>query len=152
MNAAGYMLFIVCCLASLADRNTRIYFGSFGLMMLGHYFATWRVTVEYFNYAYLSSAVLCFFLFLTAFKSRDNMFLKLVCGACVFVNFLGWSLWKNSLSVQLYDDLYLGIYAAVALYLIPRAYNDGINRILVFLRRILSFAIHNMSKYLGVNQ
>jgi len=152
MNSAGYMIFVICVLASMTDRNTRVYFGSFGLMMLGHYFVTWPLSAENFDYAYLSSAALCFFMWLVSFQDKDNLFFKIVCGSCVFVNFVGWSLWGNSLSIELYDNLYLGIYSAVALYLIPRAYNDGLNKVLRAFRRLYGVSAINLSKHLGHDQ
>jgi len=46
----------------------------------------------------------------------------------------------------------LGIYSAVAIYLIPKAYNDGVNKILGVFRRVFSLFVYNMSQYLGVNK
>ena len=152
MNAGLSLTILICVLAAMSDKQTRIYFGGFGLLMLGHYCATLLLSADNYNIYYITDAILCMFMCVFLLKRGENLFLKIVCLAGAFVNFIGWSLWHNSLSIDLYDNLYLGIYSAVVIYLMPRAYNDGINGILGVFRRLFSFAVHHMSKYLGVNQ
>ena len=154
MNEGGYALIILCALAAMTKDNARVRFGSFGLLMLGHYFATWQLSVENFGLAYLSSAALCSYLVLTlrSQKGKDFVFLSLVCGACVLTNVLGYALWDNSLSIALYDDLYFGIYIVTILYLIPKAYHDRANKAVGAARNFLRAIAYNYNRHLGSGQ
>ena len=160
MNEAGYALLILCALAGLADTETRVYYGSFGLLMLGHYFATWPLPVEDFDYAYFSSAALCVFLVLMLpRKTKKFLFLSLVCGACVATNFTGWTAWSASKAGNLdaslytiYDSLYLGIYCVVILYLIPKALHGRINQALGAARNFFRAIAYHSSRHMGARK
>jgi len=149
MNVNLYFIIAICFLSSLCDRNTRLYFGSFGFLMLGHYCATLPVPAEHFDYAYLSSAFLCVYLALSVPRIKSNLLIFLVCGSCVFINCLGFMLWEHSLNVGIYDDLYSLVYITIMVYLLPRAYHAGIRKgfdKLDFLWGVLS---NNLSKRVG---
>ena len=152
MNESGYALIILCALAGLADVKTRMYYGSFGLLMLGHYFATWSLPTKDFDLAYLSSAALCAFLVLLLPKSKDYLFLSLVCCACVLTNILGFALWDASASIALYDDLYFGIYVVTILYMIPKALHGRINQALGSARNFLRAIAYHSSRHMGARK
>ena len=152
MNQALYMPLIICVLASMLRSEQRVYFLGYGLLMVGHYCAASGLSVPNYDIYYLSDSALCAYLVLLLPKSKDYLFLSLVCCACVLTNILGFALWDASASIALYDDLYFGIYVVTILYMIPKALHGRINQALGSARNFLRAIAYHSSRHMGARK
>jgi hypothetical protein len=85
-------------------------------------------------------------------RSKDFLFLSIVCCSCVLINILGYNLWSASANIALYDGLYFGVYIAVIIHLIPKAYNERIEQASSIGSNFFRGLINSGSRRLGENK
>jgi hypothetical protein len=123
---------------------------AYGLMMVGHYFATMPLPADGGQYYYLSGAMLTSY---TAFfipKTRANFCILAICGATIFGNIIGSVFWHMDIYRAAYANIFSCIYIAACLFLTGKgAMNAVYDRILHQLRHLYCVGYTNLSRHLG---
>ena len=154
MNINAVLILVLLLLSFIStNKNTKLYFTAFSLMMLGHYSISLVFSVDQANYSYLSSAVLTSYLTFFIPKTKENRAILSICGASILANVMGFVLWSMYMPTTINYKMFLGIYIAAICYVMAQGVKNGdYSRGLYTLRNLYNHSYSNINRRLGGHQ
>lgn len=151
MNINAVLILVLLLVSVMStNKNTRLYFTAFSLMMLGHYCMSLALDVKHANYSYFSSAVLVSYLTYLIPKTRENIVILTVCGASILAGVMGGVLWSVYLPTIINYQMFIGVYMASICYVTAKGVKDGdYSRGLYSLRNLFVYSYSSLNRRFG---